>query len=443
MNEKKKWEKRIEKVEIKKLGINGEGVGYISKKICFIDHALPGELVEVEIYEENRKYMRGKVLKILKASSQRVPTFCHESQHCLGCSLTCMKYQQQLPFKQEILKDALRKYTDFDVSQLPIKDVVEASPHKNYKHVASLPMTYFQGKVKAGIYQRQSKYLVLMDHCSLHDPLVNQCIQQIEDILHKYHVRDYNDKIKKGLRFMKIRNIDQQIQVVFVTGKNGLKPEVTKEVSQIKAVKSIFYTVNTANYQDFELQGYKKIYGESRIPFQCFHQNYLYSIKSDFPINPIMEEQKLKIIQTFISSEQSILSIHCGVGLLELAIDNPVTAIDEKKCHIEDAKDNAKFLRKNHARFICHPIDKEVVYQCKNHQYDMAIVHKEPFTDKMKESFILSKIKDIIYVSEYPSEIAKNIMDLKAYYDIDDMIPIDMQPYSAKITTIIHLKRKF
>ena len=37
MKEKKKWEKRIEKVEIKKLGINGEGVGYISKKICFID----------------------------------------------------------------------------------------------------------------------------------------------------------------------------------------------------------------------------------------------------------------------------------------------------------------------------------------------------------------------------------------------------------------------
>ena len=33
---------RKEKIEIKKLGINGEGIGYVDKKVCFIDTALPG-----------------------------------------------------------------------------------------------------------------------------------------------------------------------------------------------------------------------------------------------------------------------------------------------------------------------------------------------------------------------------------------------------------------
>ena len=56
---------RKEQVEIKKLGINGEGIGYINKKICFVQNALPGEMVEVEIIEDNRKFLTGKVLKTM------------------------------------------------------------------------------------------------------------------------------------------------------------------------------------------------------------------------------------------------------------------------------------------------------------------------------------------------------------------------------------------
>ena len=35
--------------EIKKLGINGEGIAYLDKKITFVQGALPREVVEIEI----------------------------------------------------------------------------------------------------------------------------------------------------------------------------------------------------------------------------------------------------------------------------------------------------------------------------------------------------------------------------------------------------------
>ena len=38
--------------------------------------------------------------------------------------------------------------------------------------------------------------------------------------------------------------------------------------------------------------------------------------------------------------------------------------------------------------------------------------------------------------------INKNLEDLKKYYDIETMIPLDTYPYSAKIETIVKLKRK-
>lgn len=58
---------------IKRLGINGEGVGYFKKQVVFVSGALPGEEVVVEATNVQAKYAEGtvrKVQKALRASSQ-------------------------------------------------------------------------------------------------------------------------------------------------------------------------------------------------------------------------------------------------------------------------------------------------------------------------------------------------------------------------------------
>ena len=433
---------RKERIEIKKLGINGEGIGYVDKKVCFIENALPGEIVEVELDSHNRKFLKGKVVKYIKTSSERVSSFCKEDKFCQGCALTTLKYEKQLIYKKGILKDALKKYTSYDVEKLPIQNVIESPLLEGYKQVVSLPVTYFKGKVVVGIYQRESKYLTLMNQCSMQDPFINCIIEKIENILNKHGVRDYNDKVKKGLRFLQIRHIQSAIQVLFVTGNDGISEAVTKEISQIEEVKSIYYTINTSRYQDFNLQGYKKIYGQSTLSFECFGQQYLYSIKSDFPVHPVMEEKKLSIVKSFIPHHASVLSIGCGVGLLELSLDNEVIGIDDKKYHIKDANDNAKFLRKENAHFICKNIDEAVIQQCKNKHFDIVVVQKESLSNAIKQSLILAKVNDVIFVSDHPSSLAKDIEELNHYFDVEKMIPLDMYPYTSKVETIVKLKRK-
>lgn len=433
---------RREKLEIKKLGINGEGIGYIDKKICFVNHALPGEIVEVEIMSDNRKFLKGKIVSHLQKSEDRVTSFCKEDKYCQGCAFTALRYNQQMPYKKGVLKDALKKFTEFDVEALPIKATVESPIQKGYRHVVALPMTYFKGKVSAGIYQRESKYLTLMNQCPMQDPLINECLIKIEEIINEHKVRDYNDKVKKGLRFIKMRNIDGQIQVLFVTGEDGLKKEVINAVSQIEYVKSIYFTINTTRHQEFDLQGYTKLYGQSTVPYTLFDQQYVYSIKSEFPVNPAMEEKKLSIIKSMIPSNADVLSLQCGIGLMELSMDNQIVAIDEKNYHIKDAKDNAKFLHKDNVNFICKSINEAVISQCKKKRFNVVVIRCEELSNAMKQSLILSKVKDVIYVSDHPSAIAKDLAELSQYYDIETMIPLDTQPYSAKVETIVKLHRK-
>ena len=70
------------------------------------------------------------------------------------------------------------------------------------------------------------------------------------------------------------------------------------------------------------------------------------------------------------------------------------------------------------------------------------IARCEELSLAIQQSLILSKVKDVIFVSDHPSALAKNLEDLKKYYDIETMIPLDTYPYSAKIETIVKLKRK-
>ena len=45
-------------------------------------------------------------------------------------------------------------------------------------------------------------------------------------------------------------------------------------------------------------------------------------------------------------------------------------------------------------------------------------------------------------MSNHPSSLAKDLEELKRYYDIEKMIPLDMYPYASKLETIVKLKRK-
>ena len=47
------------KVRIEKLDHFGRGITFIDGKICFVERALPNEIVELEIIKETKKFILG------------------------------------------------------------------------------------------------------------------------------------------------------------------------------------------------------------------------------------------------------------------------------------------------------------------------------------------------------------------------------------------------
>jgi 23S rRNA (uracil1939-C5)-methyltransferase len=110
------------KIEIERLGINGEGVGVFSEgkdsgKIIFVKNALPNENVEIDIIKDAKSFCVGKLINIYKQSSKRVTPKCKYYGLCGGCQLQHMSDDLQIDFKKESVKSTIKKISGLDLSR--------------------------------------------------------------------------------------------------------------------------------------------------------------------------------------------------------------------------------------------------------------------------------------------------------------------------------------
>ena len=439
---------KTQRLEIKKLGINGEGIGYINRKITFVRGALPSEEVEVEITNETNNFKEGKLVKIIKPSKHRQTVPCFNQTNCLGCPIMQLSYEEQLYYKKDIIRDSLRKYTNTDIRRFDFRKTIAAIKLEGYKDTVHLPIVKFNDKVTFGIYQRETKYLTVMSKCGVQNPIINRCLNDLENLFEKTTASAYSELYRKGLRFLTIRHFNGKLQLIFVTGRDTLSEQLIELIGQLDYVESIYYTINTNKGQDFTAGRYHKVYGKTRQEFKLKSNKFIISPKSDFPINTSMVETVVDLVNKLIGErELSVLEINGGIGWLSLNLDEKVSVkgIEFNKQHIEDATLNAKFLRKDHCSYEFGKIDELVKTLTKNKSFDMFIVHapRLGMRTSIKDSLIKGKIKEVIYLSSSPSSLAKDIGELEKYYQIESIIPVDDMPHSQNVQVIAKLKWRY
>lgn len=429
-------------VTIKKMGINGEGIAYIDSKIVFIKGALTGEEVLCAIDRNERNYMVGHVVKILKKSSART----HEKNHAkaqYGYSLFHMNYLDQLPYKKGLIKDAISKYTKFNVDALNVKPVLEAKTRENYRQYAGFPIIYRHGQLAFGELEGVESFLSVDDLYRLQDHGINRLLKKVQDILNKHKCKDYYPRVKKGLRYVMVRKFDDAYQLVFVTGKDGIAKEVTQEIAALDEVASIYYTINTSSHSSFNEKGFKRIYGNNRMTYHYDDRDFLFSVKTPMVINPEMEEAYYDVVKSLIPEEAEVLSVYPRYGLLEISLPNTVRALEGDMNCVDDARLNADRLKETNKKFKLGDVDEEIIHFCKKHHYDVALL--QLFNDEMSEeiakSIILSKIPEVIITAKNMSTLGEAIAALQARYTIAYVSGVDMDPNTPLVTGIVKMVR--
>ncbi|MBY0122921.1 23S rRNA (uracil(1939)-C(5))-methyltransferase RlmD [Bacillus sp. S/N-304-OC-R1] len=441
---------------IKRLGINGEGVGYFKKQVVFVPGALPGEEVVVEATKVNPKFAEAKIKKIRKKSEFRVQPPCPIYEECGGCQLQHLQYAQQLKEKRDIVIQALERHTKLNPAQLVIRETIGMEDPWSYRNKSQFQVGFRDGKVLAGLYGMNSHRLINIEHCAVQHPQTNKATVTVKKILQDLKIPIYNEKNRKGLVRTIVSRVGIQtgeLQIVLITTKKELpkKELIIEEIKKrLPEVKSIIQNVNGQKTSLIFGEETVNLEGNDFIQETLGDLSFELSARTFFQLNP---EQTVKLYNEAkkaagLTGNEKVVDAYCGVGTIGLWIADQAAEIrgmDIIPESIEDAKKNAARHGIKHAKYVAGKAEVLLPKWVKEGWKPDVIIVDPPRTgldEQLLKTILKVKPKKVIYVSCNPSTLAKDIDVLSGSYKVEMIQPVDMFPQTAHVECISQLVLK-
>ena len=93
--------KFIQNISVVDIAEEGKGVGKADELVLFIEKAVPGDVVDVELLRKKKNFAEAKIAQLIKPSEHRTEPFCPHFGVCGGCKWQHMTYDAQLVYKQK------------------------------------------------------------------------------------------------------------------------------------------------------------------------------------------------------------------------------------------------------------------------------------------------------------------------------------------------------
>lgn len=387
----------------------GEGIGRIDGKIIFIPKTIPGDKVLVKDINDFKTYFKGSIDKIITPSPDRITPKCPYYNLCGGCDLLNINYSNQLSYKQNKVKNILKKYASFDT------DLKILPSPKVYSYRNKITLQVVDGKL--GLYQQNSNNLVEIDNCLLVSPNVNKLIKIIKNNLDlskvtNIMIREYNDNLMIGF----IGNINK-----------------STVIDNLSKYTKVIYLNDLLVYGDKNLEVKLGNYKYKVSPYSFFQVNYESAT--------ILYD---KVIEYLGPNNSKVLDLYCGTASIGIYISKyckEITGIEINSSSVKDANENIKLNNLNNIKVLKGDVGKLLTTK---DEYDAIIVDppRSGLDKKTKETLLKIKSKKIIYVSCDPITLARDLNNLKELYDIKDITLVDMFPNTYHVESVICLHWK-
>lgn len=440
---------------IKRLGINGEGVGYFKKQVVFVPGALPEEVVVAEVTDVKNKFAEAKIKKIRSKSPHRTTPPCPIYEQCGGCQLQHLKYDQQLTLKRDIVIQSLERHTKLNVGKLDIRPTIGMDDPWNYRNKSQFQVGRHKEKVIAGLYGANSHKLIDIDNCIVQHSATTEVTNTVKKILQDFNIPVQNEK--KGQP--SVRTImtrvgfsTGEIQVVLITTDEKLprKQLVVEEIQKrLPKVKSIMLNVNGKKTSLIFGEETFHLSGEKVIQETLGEVSFELSARAFFQLNPVQTVKLYDLVKEAaqLTGKEKVVDAYCGVGTIGLWLAEnagEVRGMDTIAESIEDAKENAKRHGYTNMKYVAGKAEKWLPRWVKEGWKPDTIVVDPPRTG-LDETFMKTVLevepKNFVYVSCNPSTLAKDIQFLSRKYKVDWIQPVDMFPQTAHVESVVRFVR--
>ncbi len=460
--------KLIQNIEIIDIAEEGKGVGKSEDLVLFIEKAIPGDVVDAEVYRKKKNFAEAKIKTLIRASEHRTEPFCIHFGTCGGCKWQHMDYQAQLHFKQKSVTDAISRLARLDVSGT--EAILGSADTRYYRN--KLEYTFSNKKwltdkdeapksddeMNALGFHVPLRFDKILDiqHCYLQADPSNEIRNKIGAFAKEQGISFYDLRAHAGaLRNLIIRSSSTGELMVIVVFAYPTQEEVEKLMTFIHAefpqLASLLYIINQKKNDTIFDQDVLVWAGKDHIMEEMEGLQFKVGPKSFYQTNSRQAYELYKITREFadLQGDELVYDLYTGAGTIANFVARhvkQVVGIEYVPSAIEDAKVNSAINGINNTVFYAGDM-KDVL--------DAAFVekHGKPdviITDPPRAGMhadVVARLMEIeapkvVYVSCNAATQARDLAILKDKYELVRIKPVDMFPQTQHVENVVLLKLK-
>ncbi len=448
---------------------DGKAVGKLDAMVVFVDDAVPGDVVDVQLTRKKKNYAQGKAIKFHTYSDKRSEPFCEHFGVCGGCKWQNVQYEWQLYYKQKQVSDSLQRIGKIE---LPEITPILASPRQQHyrnklEFTFSNKMWITDEEVKSGkVFDNRNALgfhipkmfdkILDIKKCYLQEEPSNSIRLALKAFALKNDLTFYDIREHKGLlRNVIIRSTSTGELMIIVCFGEQDDENVEKVMLFLKvefpAITALMYTVNLKLNDTIGDQEIKTYHKKDHIVEEMEGLKFKISPKSFYQTNSEQAYTLYKVARSFaeLTGTEIVYDLYTGTGTIANFIAKQaekVVGIEYVADAIEDAKINSQLNNIHNTSFYAGDIKNILndTFLKENGQPDVIIT--DPPRNGMHED-VVNKIlaihpKRIVYVSCNPATQARDLLILSEKYNVSKIQPVDMFPQTHHVENVVLLVKK-
>ena len=436
---RKKVDLKLENVTIEAVAAEGKALTHVDGMVVFVDFAVPGDVVDIQVFKKKKNYMEGFISRMIQPSPHRLEAFCEHFGVCGGCRWQPLPYEMQLEAKRQQVYDQLVRIGHLEVPE--IRPTLPSQRTQFYRNKLEFSASEDPDAIPAddrmGLGFHVGKFfdkVLDIKKCWLQPEPSNSIRLFIKQFCIKNSYDFYDIRNNAGyFRNMFIRTTEAGAVMLILCFAYEDSPKRVALLDAVAAefpqITSLWYVINEKLNDSIGKIGPKSFYQTNSL-----QAHRLYSVARDFAA---------------LTGQEVVYDLYTGTGTIAQFVSrqaSKVIGIEYVPEAIEDAKANAEANGITNCRFFAGDM-KDVLngkFIAKHGRPDVVILDPpragiHPDVAKV----ILDAAPDrMVYVSCNPASQARDLAILCQDYEITAVQPVDMFPHTMHVENVCALKRK-
>lgn len=460
----------LEEVLVEQYAAEGKSLARRDGKVVFIEHAVPGDVVDVRLSKNKKDWAEGHPIRFNAYSKDRVTPFCQHFGVCGGCQWQMLPYEKQLQYKQQQVYDNLTRIGKVTLPEmLPIAGAPEDRFYRNKLEYTFSTKEFVAGPSFDPAEREKGFNPVLGFHakgffdkivdirkCWLQPEPNNEVRNGLRDFARQQKLSFYDYREHKGLlRNLQLRVCttgDVMVNVVFGEDHPAKRALVMDFLQrQFPSITTLLYTINLKKNDSLHDLEPVVHHGPGYAIERLEHFSFKIGPKSFFQTNTRQAERLYQITRDFarLDGSQVLYDLYCGTGSIGIfcsAGARRIIGVEMIEAAIADAKENAVLNGIEHSHFV----SGDVIDVCNDaffaEQGQPDVIITDPpragMHAKLVQKIIEMKAPTVVYVSCNPATQARDLSLLDEHYEVTRIQPVDMFPHTHHIENVVQLTRK-